>query len=631
MAYKEEIIIEVNEKGIDEANAKLKSLKSNTEQAAEGHKNLGNSVLENGGAMGLLNDATGGLAMSIKDGVESLALFTKGSTIATSAQKLYTFVVGASTGGMKLFRLALAGTGIGLLVIGLGLLIANFDKVKKAVLTAVPGLALIGDVIGGLIDKVTDFVGVTSDASRALADMVAKSESSLKRNQDFLDANGDKYDQYTKKKIQANIDFNKKVIELNADEQLSESEKLEKIKLFRDKADREIIGADKDRNTEKQKIEKEQADKLADIAKAAKEKADAKLKEAADKEKARLDGITKINQDYANKLQDLNAQTDEEKRDLEEQRALKELENLNATEEEKKAVKEYYDKLSLDAYNLSIQQKAELDRNRTDAERQLVLDQKAWDIENEVDPLVKLEKEREQLDLQAEFDLEKLQYTIDTAEAESQAKLDAEIAYKKRKQQNENEITANTKAQAKTRTQIEQEAAKAKKDILLGAYGFAKDGIALLAGLDAENKELQKGALLATSALSIAEIIANTEKGSGVEVGTKGIFGLSTSAVLYAKSAISVASVLAATAKGLEGINASGGGGGGAGAPAGGGGGAPATPPPPPSFNLVQGTGANQIAQAVTGQNQPLQAYVVTSNVSTGQALDRNIIKNSKF
>jgi len=29
----------------------------------------GNSVLDNGGAMGLLNDATGGLAMTLKDAV----------------------------------------------------------------------------------------------------------------------------------------------------------------------------------------------------------------------------------------------------------------------------------------------------------------------------------------------------------------------------------------------------------------------------------------------------------------------------------------------------------------------------------------------------------------------------------
>jgi chromosome segregation ATPase len=51
----------------------------------------------------------------------------------TYALELYTFVVGASTGAMKLFRIALAATGIGLAVIAIATLIANYDKLKKAV------------------------------------------------------------------------------------------------------------------------------------------------------------------------------------------------------------------------------------------------------------------------------------------------------------------------------------------------------------------------------------------------------------------------------------------------------------------------------------------------------------------
>lgn len=51
----------------------------------------------------------------------------------TAAQTAYTFVVGTSTGALKLFRIALASTGIGLLVLAIGLLIANFDKIKKAI------------------------------------------------------------------------------------------------------------------------------------------------------------------------------------------------------------------------------------------------------------------------------------------------------------------------------------------------------------------------------------------------------------------------------------------------------------------------------------------------------------------
>jgi hypothetical protein len=65
-------------------------------------------------------------------------------------------------------RGALIATGIGALAIGLGLLIANFDKVKEAVLKLIPGLSDLGDSIGKIVDKVTDFVGVTSESDRAL-------------------------------------------------------------------------------------------------------------------------------------------------------------------------------------------------------------------------------------------------------------------------------------------------------------------------------------------------------------------------------------------------------------------------------------------------------------------------------
>lgn len=46
-------------------------------------------------------------------------------------QRAYAAVVGQSTGAMKGFRLALAATGIGLLIVGIAALVANFDKLKS--------------------------------------------------------------------------------------------------------------------------------------------------------------------------------------------------------------------------------------------------------------------------------------------------------------------------------------------------------------------------------------------------------------------------------------------------------------------------------------------------------------------
>jgi hypothetical protein len=58
---------------------------------------------------------------------------------------------------------------------------------------------------------------------------------------------------------------------------------------------------------------------------------------------------------------------------------------------------------------------------------------------------------------------------------------------------------------------------------------------------------------------------------------------------------------------------------------------ATASAPSAPSFNLVKGTGANQIAETLGKSTAPIQAYVVSGNVTNAQALDRNIIKNSKI
>lgn len=49
-----------------------------------------------------------------------------------------------------------------------------------------------------------------------------------------------------------------------------------------------------------------------------------------------------------------------------------------------------------------------------------------------------------------------------------------------------------------------------------------------------------------------------------------------------------------------------------------------------PQFNVVGNTGTNQLAGAIAGrQQQPVQAYVVANNVTTAQSLDRNIIQSA--
>ena len=57
----------------------------------------------------------------------------------------------------------------------------------------------------------------------------------------------------------------------------------------------------------------------------------------------------------------------------------------------------------------------------------------------------------------------------------------------------------------------------------------------------------------------------------------------------------------------------------------------PATSTPSaPAFNVVGASEANQLAQALGEQaQQPVQAFVVSNDVSTAQELDRNIIQGA--
>lgn len=52
--------------------------------------------------------------------------------VTTAAQKAYNMVVGQSVGAMKNFKIALATTGVGALVVGLGLLAQKFSEVKSS-------------------------------------------------------------------------------------------------------------------------------------------------------------------------------------------------------------------------------------------------------------------------------------------------------------------------------------------------------------------------------------------------------------------------------------------------------------------------------------------------------------------
>jgi len=58
----------------------------------------------------------------------------------------------------------------------------------------------------------------------------------------------------------------------------------------------------------------------------------------------------------------------------------------------------------------------------------------------------------------------------------------------------------------------------------------------------------------------------------------------------------------------------------------------PTAPSTPPAFNIVGASGTNQLASAIGGQSQiPIQAFVVSGQVTSAQELDRNIIEDASI
>lgn len=123
---------------------------------------------------------------------------------------------------------------------------------------------------------------------------------------------------------------------------------------------------------------------------------------------------------------------------------------------------------------------------------------------------------------------------------------------------------------------------------------------------------------VAGKAVAIAQSIINTYQGATKALAQGGIFGAIGAAGVIASGLATVKKIVAtkipgtSDTAGAEGISSPG---------------QPITSQAP-AFNVVGASPINQIAQSLNNQ-QPVKAYVVSSDVTTAQQLDRNIISES--
>lgn len=113
-------------------------------------------------------------ATALATGVQQIANTVQKESAASmfvlsTATAAYNTVVGTTTGALKVFRLALAATGVGAIALAVYELYENFDKVKKVLANIIPesvqkAFTFLKDSIGSLYDKTKQFLGLGEEA-----------------------------------------------------------------------------------------------------------------------------------------------------------------------------------------------------------------------------------------------------------------------------------------------------------------------------------------------------------------------------------------------------------------------------------------------------------------------------------
>ena len=256
----------------------------------------------------------------------------------------------------------------------------------------------------------------------------------------------------------------------------------------------------------------------------------------------------------------------------------------------------------------------ELTNSKTESESNLSIERKRFNAEQIEDELARLEALKEIDLLEAEQEGLRLQAIVDNANAETQAKVDAQIALDEFNEQSRQTNLQREKEISDAKVEISKAEAEAKSKNLANTEN-ALNSLGALAG---EQTAAGKG-------LAIASATINTYRGVSD--------ALAAVTVTPFETALKFANAGAILANGLSNVKkivsvkvpSTGGGGGGAGsAPSGG------AAPTPPSFNVVGASETSVLGDAVASQtNEPVQAYVVSNDITTAQSLENNIVEGA--
>ena len=525
---------------------------------------------------------------------------------ASKAKKGFTIL----KSGIKGIGTALKGAGIGLFIGALALLKEAFEGNEKVQKAFKIGAEFVTAVVGELVDIVDSAVTKVANATNGFESMQKVIDSLLTLAMTPLKlaffglAKGiaqaqllweksmfGSGDEGRIKELEESIDgYNTKIIKTGVEAVKAGKEYVKNIGgalVEIGKVGGAIVDGLEEADIKANILRGKQEEADAEAEKKAEERKNRAIKRAQEKAnkeaeilKANKEKLEQIEQGYVEKKQDLDAKTAEEELELERQRAQAELDAIiyNGTEKEEA-------QLALDAYYNEKKKELDEQRKQEDAEKKLEEDL--------------LQAENEEIAFQERLELL----------AERRRLIDENDALSDEQKLIQKQSVAD--AETKITEKKEKEDLLREKQVQDAKIGLAQDAFKLAGALAEEGSALAKGVQVAQTIMSTIQGVQSaytSAQGSPyaklfpgyplVQAGIAGAFG-----------AISVQKILATPTKSS----------GGGGAPSVGGGGGSA---PPPAFNLVGGSGVDEIGGTLSTETEPVKAYVVGADVTNQQEID---------
>ena len=268
-------------------------------------------------------------------------------------------------------------------------------------------------------------------------------------------------------------------------------------------------------------------------------------------------------------------------------------------------------------------ERVELINTEAESVSNLGFEKRKFDAEQEENDIIRIEKLRKINEEEKIAQETRLQGIIDEANIGTQAKVDAEIAL--------NEfLESNYQERIGLETELKDATVSANDAKLASQLNFLNSVSSVTSSLDGLFKEGSRAAKVA----ALTTIAINTATGliQGLDIAQKSakLAGPGAAFAFPIFYASQVAAVLGAAsqAKGILSSSSSS-----SGSSVGG---VSSSAPPSatqfesqaPEFNIVGTSGVNQIADVVSSQ-APIKAFVVANDVTTAQALDRNIVESA--